>query len=260
MKSTEINQYQITNYLKIYKTMTIADAIAVTDSSESTVRRVFRRLEATGNFMRFHGGIRMSAESGVDNNYYYESTENRHVEAKLKIARLALGEVECHDVLYLDSGTTLARFAAALAEALDKKQLWDVKIFTNSLVNLNLLKKHDVTLIGGTFRERRKDFHGYTAEDTLRSLHFKKCFLGSDAYSTRDGFTTTDFSTARLNELALERAEKKYVLMDSSKFFLSSVISYSKRISPDMIITESYPDKSYPETQDIKIKILCQDN
>ena len=134
-----------------------------------------------------------------------------------------------------------------------------MRIFTNSLVNLNLLKRHDVTLIGGKFRDLRKDFHGYTAEEALKSLHFNKCFLGADAYSAQNGFTTTDFSTARLNELVLERSEEKYVLMDSSKFFLSSIVSYSRRISPDKIITEAYPDQSYPETQDLKIEILACD-
>lgn len=256
MKSTEINEHQLINHLKIHKSISIKDAIKITDSSESTVRRAFKRLEESGNYLRYYGGIRLASDSGADNDYYYENTENRHVEAKLTIATIALSLVKNEDVIYLDSGTTLARFAAKLSESLDKKQLYGVRIFTNSLVNLNLLKHHDVTLIGGKFRDLRKDFHGYTAEDTLKSLHFKKCFLGADAYSTQDGFTTTDFSTARLNELVLERSEKKYVLMDSSKFFTSSIVSYSRRISPDMIITESYPDRSYPETSDINVEIL----
>ena len=57
----------------------------------------------------------------------------------------------------------------------------------------------------------------------------------------------------------LERSEEKYVLMDSSKFFLSSIVSYSRRVSPDKILTEAYPDQSYPETQDLKIEILACD-
>ena len=259
MKSTEINEHQIVNHLKIHKSISVADAIRITDSSESTVRRVFRRLEETGDYLRYYGGIRLASEGGADNDYYYENTENRHVDAKLKIATLALSLVQNEDEIYLDSGTTLARFAAKLAEALDKKELRGVRIFTNSLVNLNLLKRHDVTLIGGKFRDLRKDFHGYTAEEALKSLHFKKCFLGADAYSAQNGFTTTDFSTARLNELVLERSEEKYVLMDSSKFFLSSIVSYSRRVSPDKILTEAYPDQSYPETQDLRIEILAYD-
>ena len=256
MKSTEINEHQIINHLKIHKSISIADAIRITDSSESTVRRVFRRLEQTGDYLRYYGGIRLASDDSADNDYYYEHTENRNIGAKLNIATLALTLVQNNDEIYLDSGTTLARFAAKLAEALDKKELRDVHIFTNSLVNLNLLKHHNVTLIGGKFRELRKDFHGYTAEEAIKSLHFKKCFLGADAYSTQDGFTTTDFSTARLNELVLERSEEKYVLMDSSKFFLSSIVSYSRRIMPNKIVTEAYPDQSYPETANLNIDIL----
>jgi DeoR/GlpR family transcriptional regulator of sugar metabolism len=58
----------------------------------------------------------------------------------------------------------------------------------------------------------------------------------------------------------LERSEEKYVLMDSSKFFLSSIVSYSRRITPDKIITEAYPDSSYPETANINIEILTPEN
>lgn len=256
MKSKDINEQKIIGRLKIHKAIGIREAIRITGSSESTVRRVFRRLEKTGKYLRYYGGIRLASESDAESDYYYAHTENRHVEAKLAIAALAMREVECNDVIYLDSGTTLARFAARLAEALDRKQLSGVCIFTNSLVNLNLLKKHDVTLIGGKFRDIRKDFYGYTAEDTLKSLSFRKCFLGADAYSAENGFTTTDFSTARLNELVLERSERKYVLMDSSKFFSSSIVSYSRHVTPDKIITEAYPDRSYPETANIDIDIL----
>ena len=258
MKSTEINEHQIINHLKIHKKISIADAITVTDSSESTVRRIFKRLEESGNYLRYYGGIRLNSDSGINSDYYYEKVENRHLEAKIKIASVAVSLIENDDVIYLDSGTTLARLAAKLADALDRKKLTNVRIFTNSLVNLNLLKKHDVTLIGGKFRELRKDFHGYTAEDTLKFLHFKKCFLGADAYSTESGFTTTDFSTARLNELVLERTENKYVLMDTSKFFTSSIVSYSRRICPDAIIAEDYPDSSYPETANITIEIITK--
>ena len=139
MKSTEINEHQIINHLKIHKFISIADAITITDSSESTVRRIFKRLESTGNYLRYYGGIRMNSDTGIGNDDYYENMENRHLEAKLKIAELAVTLVEDDDVIYLDSGTTLARFAAKLADVLDKKSLKGVKVFTNSLVNLNLL-------------------------------------------------------------------------------------------------------------------------
>ena len=148
MKSTEINEHQIINHLKIHKSISITDAIRITDSSESTVRRVFKRLEQTGDYLRYHGGLRLISESNTDSDYYYENTENRHTDAKLKIATLALSLVEDEDEIYLDSGTTLARFAAKLAEALDKKELRGVRIFTNSLVNLNLLHGKNIRITG----------------------------------------------------------------------------------------------------------------
>lgn len=256
MKRTQINEQQILNYLRTHKKITVDQAILITDSSDSTVRRTFKRLEETGTCLRYFGGLRLNSDINNSSDYYYENTENKNIEAKQKIATLALSFLEDNDVIYLDSGTTLARFAALIADALERKKIKGLTIFTNSLVNLNLLKNHNIILIGGNFRQHRKDFHGYIAEDTLRTLHFKKCFLGTDGFSPVEGFTTTDFMTARLNELALEHSEKKYVLMDSSKFFITSIVSYSRHSLPDLVLSDEYPDSSYPETANLNVQIL----
>ena len=100
-----------------------------------------------------------------------------------------------------------------------------------------------VSLVGGEYREHRKDFCGYIAEETVKSLHFTKSFLGADGYNAQNGFTATDFYTARLNEEILRSADQSYIVMDASKFFTSSVVSYTRSKPADGVLTDAMPDE-----------------
>ena len=78
----------------------------------------------------------------------------------------------------------------------------------------------------------------------MHTLHFTKCFLGTDGFHLRYGFTATDFHTARLNELAIANADRRYVLMDSAKFMAASVVSYSKDQTIDGVVTDRLPSET----------------
>ncbi|NLB81937.1 MAG: DeoR/GlpR transcriptional regulator [Clostridiaceae bacterium] len=243
MKRLQINEIKLLDYLKINKTISVNEAIHFLDVSESSVRRLFVKLEQSGKCLRYYGGIRLISEAIMDIEYSYEGVEFQRSKSKILIAQTAAKLIKPSDVIFLDSGTTIARFAAAISERIERDNLKNITIFTNSLVNLELLKNANVTLVGGMYREHRKDFCGYLAEEMLKLLHFNKCFLGTDGFSESNGLTTTDFFTARLNEIAMKCSDEKYVLMDSSKFFISSVVSYSRNVSVDAIITDSLPDE-----------------
>ena len=67
--------------------------------------------------------------------------------------------------------------------------------------------------------------------------------MGADGFHLRYGFTATDFYTARLNELVLSNADRRYILMDSSKFMTASVVSYSREQKIDAVITDRSPEE-----------------
>ena len=75
----------------------------------------------------------------------------------------------------------------------------------------------------------------------LKSLSFNKCFLGADGYNPNFGFTAADFSSARLNEIALQNAEQRIILMDSGKFNATAVVSYSRNGHVNKLITDEQP-------------------
>lgn len=235
--------------LNEYGRLSVTQAKKILGVSESTVRRFFSNLEAGGKAIRNHGGIiRVSEVIGLDK-YSFERLESKNAAQKQAISKYAMDFIEDGDTIYIDSGTTLSRFSKLLTDRLKpehtdagENKLKNVTIITNSLSNLTILQKFSrIILIGGEFREQRRDFCGYLAEEMLKSLRFSKCFLGSDGFTPGFGFTTTDFSTARLNEIVLGNSEKSFVLMDSSKFTSTAIVSYSKNHSVDVLITDASP-------------------
>lgn len=240
MKKTERYERDALEYLRRHEKMTIAQAMDLLQVSESTVRRLFRRLEETQQVLHIYGGIQLAVPPAAD--YSFEQVETHSMEEKRRIARCAVQLVRDGDLLFLDSGTTVAQFSAALAERIAEGGLHELIVFTNSLVNLNLLSPHvPVNLIGGEYRPARKDFCGYLAEETVKGLHFGRCFLGTDGFSPAVGFTTTDFPTARLNELVLAASSEKIVLADADKFGASAVVSYSRGQRVDCVVTDRQP-------------------
>lgn len=213
------------NHLIVRKKLVLKEAMDLIDTSESTARRMFIKLEKDGKALRTHGGIMLFIGPAMD--YSFDTVAHAQYQEKTAIGEAASTLVQDGDVIYCDAGTTLLCFCAALANRLRQEPL-KISVFTNSLANLEALSDLiTVGLIGGTYRPNRKDFCGFIAETSLSRMHFTKCFLGADGSLLPKYFSTTDFDTARLNEIVIQNSEKTIVLTDSLKFEKTSLISYA---------------------------------
>ncbi len=240
MKKTEKHLAILQEALKSRSRLHLVDAMELLDISESTARRLFARMEEAGGVVRVYGGIQPVGDPAGD--YRYDVVEGQNTHAKRQIAAAAAMLVENGDRVFLDSGTTLGFMSGYLARRLGEGGLAGVTVFTNSLVNLHTLSKAtSVTLIGGRYRDNRKDFCGYVAEESIKPLRFTKCFLGADGFSPTSGFAATDFSTARMSELVLARSDVGIVLADASKFSSAALVGYSKATPVHRLITDRMP-------------------
>ena len=166
--------------------------------------------------------------------------------------------LEDGDVVFCDSGTTIQCMCAELIYRLQKDKL-NIKIYTNSLANLEILSPHmQVNLVGGEYRANRKDFCGYLSEQALSGLFFTKSFVGADGCVGGTTFTTTDFETARMNQIAMRNSNQTYMLVDSSKFSNPSHVAYVPAESLYTIVTDS--DVSQQTLEQLKktnARLIC---
>lgn len=235
-KKVSRNAQILLNSLSKQFIVTTQEAMNMLNVSETTARRLFHAMENDGVVLRTFGGICHVNEAM--GSYSYDSIAQQNGEAKIEIAKKAALLCKDGDVLYLDGGTTIAALAGQLAGRLDEGTLKDITVYANSFSVVDALSgKCTINLIGGRWRENRRDFCGYLAEDGMRKLAFMLCFLGADACEKR-GLTTTDFETARLNELVVSLSLKKYALLDATKFDKSSFVPFVKLNELTAIITD----------------------
>ena len=71
--------------------------------SESTVRRLFDKMQADGEAVRVFGGVRYA---NTATKYQYDVTLERQRKAKTQIGKLAASIITDNDFVYIDCGTT----------------------------------------------------------------------------------------------------------------------------------------------------------
>ena len=269
MGKAEKREKDILALLRVSGSVSVSEAMSLLDVSESTVRRLFAKLEADGLATRAYRGIRMNTVSGTRESYSFEKSELRRSEEKGAIGECAEALIDAGDTVYLDSGTTVLKLCTAIARKCAVAQCGgkdakraeiysSVTVFTNSLANLNLLKDYvNVHLIGGEYRPHRQDFCGYLTEEVIKRIHFTKCFIGADGYSIENGLTASDFDTARINQLVVSGSDKRILLVDSSKFGKASVIHYSALGQINTLVTNSGIDpQALAEIESVGIEVI----
>lgn len=252
------DEQKLLSQLSVFHKITLHQAMELLNISESTARRLFTRLEQTGTVIRTHGAIQSATPEELP--YSFEALARTNVEKKTAIGKAAAAFVEDGDVLFCDSGTTIQCFCAALAQRLQNEPL-RIQVYTNSLANLEMLAPyHSVNLIGGEYRSNRKDFCGPVAEKTLRFLRFTKSFVGADGCMQGTHLTATDRKTAKLNEIALHNSTRAFMLVDSSKFAVSSKVAYTLILGTHTLVTDTGIDPdTMAQLSNTHVHLICVD-
>jgi len=214
---------------------TVAENLGI---SEATARRFFSQLEDEGKVIRVHGGVQLAQALGYDYSFRVQAAHRQDRKAVIGVQAAEL--VDDADRIFLDSGTTVLKLAEALSVKLQTGELKGIVVLTNSISHIETVARWcKVILVGGEIRAERLDVCGSVAEKTLMLFHLDKAFFGADAISVSGGCMTTDERTSTINEIVVERAEKSYVLADSSKFNKTSFIRYASIEEIDTIFTDS---------------------
>ena len=256
MKKYEKQADLILKRLSLVDKLTISDGAELLNITESSVRRIFAKMENSGLAIRLHGGLARLPQEHSSYSYSVEDTVN--TEQKKKIAAAAAKFIADSRSVYLDSGSTLYRISLALSNFLNKTPCPNLKIFTNSLKNLEVLQGiSSIRLSGGDYRASRRDFCGFLAETAVSRLNFDVCVLGADGVNASGDLTTTDFDTAKLCMSAINHSTVKILAVDSSKFGKTALVTYANISDISIVVTDSeIPDDFKKFLSDSEIKTV----
>lgn len=215
----------------------LSDIISTFHITETSGRRDLSALEQQGMLKRVRkGAVPYLLEKRSQS---YAEKAKYHLEAKQRIGKAAASLIKPGDIMILDSGTTTIQIVKHIP--LSIKQTGSVTIMTNSIsISQELLNfsAPNMILLGGIFIPEHQATVGPQTISQLNDLTADYVFLGADGISLETGVTTAHILMAEVDRLMTERARKKVLVIDSSKFSHIGLIPVKPINTFDIIITD----------------------
>ncbi|WP_282084685.1 DeoR/GlpR family DNA-binding transcription regulator [Streptomyces tendae] len=215
--------------------VSLRELARVVQTSEVTVRRDVRALEAEGLLDRRHGGAVLpggfTRESGFPQKSHLATAE------KTAIADLAASLVEEGEAIVVGAGTTTQELARRLA------RVPGLTVVTNSLLVAQALahaNRVEVVMTGGTLRGSNYALVGSGAEQSLQGLRVSKAFLSGSGLTAERGLSTSNMLSASVDRALVQAAAEVVVLADHSKLGTDTMF----QTVPTDVITRLVTDES----------------
>jgi DeoR/GlpR family transcriptional regulator of sugar metabolism len=217
--------------------VSLRELARVVQTSEVTVRRDVRALEAEGLLDRRHGGAVLpggfTRESGIPQKSHLAAAE------KTAIADLAASLVEEGEAIVVGAGTTTQELARRLA------RVPGLTVVTNSLLVAQALahaNRVEVVMTGGTLRGTNYALVGSGAEQSLQGLRVSRAFLSGAGLTAERGLSTSNMLSARVDRALVQAAAEVVVLADHTKLGSDTMF----QTVPTDVITRLVTDEPAP--------------
>jgi len=241
---------QIIELLEDKNVMSIHDLALALDCTEMTIRRNLDELQEM-NFVKRERGYATLLTAAKPTEYLEQSGE--HAAEKRAIAQAALTYIKEGNVICLDSGTTTQQLALALPKNMR------LSLITPSLEAAVALADHpdiQVMLPGGQMHHRNRSIL-IEDPDEMHRFSADIAFISCRAFRIPGGaFEHSQTLTATKKALAAIAA-KRILLLDHSKWGVSSLCSSIRLEDLDVIITDTEaPSEAVREAASRGIEII----
>ena len=192
--------------------VSLRELARVVQTSEVTVRRDVRALEAEGLLDRRHGGAVLPG--GLSREPGYPQKTHLAAAEKSAIADYAATMVAEGDAIVVGAGTTTQELARRLA------RVPGLTVVTNSLLVAQALahaNRVEVVMTGGTLRGSNYALVGSGAEQSLQGLRVSRAFVSGSGLTAERGLSTTNMLSASVDRALVAAAAEVVVLADHGK-------------------------------------------
>jgi DeoR family transcriptional regulator, fructose operon transcriptional repressor len=231
----ELRRLRITEYVRQHESgiVTVLELSQLLAVSDMTIRRDLAFLERQSVLRRVHGGAVAYQQSDGDKPFNYRSTRS---DPQKKIIGWLAAQLVCDDErVILDAGTTTLQVAINLA---CKSRL---TVITNSVPIANELSPCTnivIILLGGIIKHHEGCTVGSMVRQSLSLLSADKCFLSATSFSLRMGAMETDMADTEVKQAMLRSAGENILVVDSTKFDVSSLIQVAPLKQINKIVTD----------------------
>lgn len=249
-------QQKIVEHINKVAIASFDDLAALFDVSPFTIRRDVDYLDRSRLLVRVKGGARKLDSAAAFREAQIINRLRINAGEKEKLADCAMGFIEPGDSIFLDGSTTISWLARNLAK-IDT----EITIVTNSLlISLELANAQNIRLIGlgGVFDAETYSFVGFEPDSQADCFHINKAFFSCTSVVPQEGTYENAAFNSSTKRFAAGRAEKVYLLADSSKLGKKALVRVLKTDQIDVFITEkklSESDLRVFENNNVKVVI-----
>jgi DeoR/GlpR family transcriptional regulator of sugar metabolism len=206
-------------------------------TSEVTIRRDVRALEADGLIDRRHGGAMLPGRLTREPTYSQKTLEA--ADEKRAIAAHAATLVDPGDPIVIGGGTTTEGLATFLVGKAG------LTVVTNSLLVGRVLAQADqveVVVTGGVLRGAIYALVGDAVATTMGSLRVRRAFLSGNGLTEERGLSTPNMLVASADRTMVASALEVVVLADYTKVGLETMFQTVSPAQMTHLVTDDQAD------------------
>lgn len=239
MKTFRLRQME--QYILENDTVSMEELCAKFGISMNTTRLDVAQLVSKGTIKKVYGGV---CSNHANNLVPFEERRLRNMKGKRAVGRAAADFVEDGEIIYIDSGST----TMYVVDYLESRK--NVTILTNNLNAVNrAVPFQELTVISlpGTLERKTNSFVSAETSRILERYNIQKAFMAATGISAAGGITNSSPLEFEIKKAAIKNSEKSYLLIDSSKFGRTSLMTYANIAQMERIITDEEADKDFVE-------------
>ena len=213
------------------KRIEVTELSAQLGVSQVTIRKDLDALERMHLIKRIHGFAELNSEDDINSRLAY------HYDEKTKIAEKAAALISDGDTVIIENGSCCALSALAIART--RK---NVTVVTNSAFIADYIRNEpnvQIVLLGGIYQKESQCLVGPMIRDSVMNYNVKYCFVGTDGWNERIGFTNKDQMRAQAVRDMAGSAEKVIFLTESEKFESAGTVPLNLNRSSLSVLTDA---------------------
>lgn len=202
------------------------------DMSMNTVRMDVAELVKKGSVKKVYGGVCSNRQNSL---VPFEERKMKNSEKKKSVCKVAAELVDDGDIVFVDSGTT----TMYLIDYLDKHK--NVTVLTN---NLNVIMRAvpfenvQVICLPGILERKTNSFVSAETGKILARYNIKKAFFAATGVTENGDVTNSSSLEYEIKREALDNSEYAYLLLDSSKYGKSALLTFAHISDMDRVIVD----------------------
>ena len=223
--------------LRLSNPTTVNNLSSVMDVSHMTIRRDLEMLKERNLVDIFHGGAVLIDDNKQAKQHPYSlSYANTQMNQEKKhIAVKASAFVKSSDTIILDTGSTIEYLARSLPDCFP---ITIICFTLNSLVHVSKMEQAEIIFSGGYFHENTLMFESEEGIKLITGHHSTSAFVSASGISLERGVSCSNKYELKTKIEIMKSADKKILLVDSSKFNKVESTLFAELTDFDVIISD----------------------